>query len=248
MMEKSAQPIPQVNESGSTTPSDEAQRAYTGVRTDIVEMIPPSVQKVLDVGCSNGTLGGYLKTLSATRQVYGAEAVADFCSTARRHLDRVEQVDLNQQLIGAVYPGECFDCVVFGDVLEHLVSPEKQLQSVREVLAPDAYVVVSMPNIRHLSAFVSIFLKGHFPRRERGLFDKTHLRWYTLSDAIRLLEACGFVKESVTYSLRIGDRGDGFLNKVLRKLFGRVAHWFIFREFFCYQYCIRARMVPVEVP
>jgi hypothetical protein len=99
---------------------------------------------------------------------------------------------------------------------------------------------VSLPNIRHVSALYSIFVCGTFPRRERGIFDRTHLRWFTLSDAKRLLAAADLAVEEVSYSLRVGDRGDGIVNKVARKLLEPIQTFGPVREFLTYQSCIRA--------
>ena len=47
-----------------------------------------------------------------------------------------------------VGPEEEFDCLIFGDVLEHLVDPEDVLRRYRPLLAPGGVVLVSLPNIQ----------------------------------------------------------------------------------------------------
>ena len=101
-------------------------------------------------------------------------------------------------------------------------------------------VVVSLPNIRHISALVSIFFKGSFPRRDRGIFDKTHLRWFTIADARSFVGDAGLKVEAVSYSLRLGDKGGGLLNKIMTRLFAPFESFFPIREFFAYQFCLRA--------
>jgi hypothetical protein len=54
------------------------------------------------------------------------------------------------------------------------------LRLLRPLLSPSACLIVSLPNIRHISALYSIFFSGSFPRRQRGIFDDTHWRWFTL--------------------------------------------------------------------
>jgi hypothetical protein len=49
-----------------------------------------------------------------------------------------------------------------------------------------------MPNIRHYSAFVKIFLKGDFSYDENGIFDYTHVRFYCKRNIQQLLETSNF--------------------------------------------------------
>jgi len=216
------------------------QIAYTGIRQDIIGMIPETAIKILDVGCSNGALGRHLRSLVPERHVAGVEQDDDFCMTAREHLNTVVKANLNEIMLCSIYYNERFDCIVFGDILEHLVDPVDQLKCAVKILNPGGCIVISMPNIRHISSLYSIFFRGTFPRRDRGIFDRTHLRWFTIRDAIQMVEMVGLKASEIDYSLRFGDRGDGLLNKIIRKLFGSVAFLFPIREFLTYQYCIKA--------
>jgi hypothetical protein len=48
-------------------------------------------------------------------------------------------------------------------------------------------ILVSIPNIQYYETFF-LLLFGKFPRRERGIFDKTHLRWFTLREFNKIIE------------------------------------------------------------
>ena len=202
-----------------TALNSETKSSYTGLREDIVSLVPGSSQKILDVGCSDGTLGAYLRSVSPDRTVFGIEIDETFFQVAKNRLNSAVNADLNRVELIDVYNGEKFDCIVFGDVLEHLENPALQLKYAVDKLEMGGVVVVSMPNIRHVFALYSIFFRGTFPRNDRGLFDRTHLRWFTIADARSLIEGSGLKLENVIYSLRVGDRGDGIPNKILRKLF-----------------------------
>ena len=129
---------------------------------------------------------------------------------------------------------------IFADVLEHLVEPQRCLMQARKRLMPGGSIVVSLPNVRHISALSSIFLGGRFPRRESGIFDRTHLRWFTIADAHTLLSDCGFRASSSSFALRWGDRGGGRLNRLLNRLPTAAQGWSPVREFLTYQVCLRA--------
>ena len=51
--------------------------------------------------------------------------------------------------------------------------------------------IVSLPNIAHWTARRAL-LRGRFPQEDFGLFDRTHLRFYTRATAHALARAAGF--------------------------------------------------------
>ena len=203
-------------------------------------MVPANATSILDVGCSNGALGASLREMLPGRRVTGIEVDADFAEQARQRIDEVICADLNTFDWASRMSSRSFDCIIFADVLEHLVDPPRQLRNAQSVLSPGGCMVISLPNVRHVSALYSIFLRGTFPRRDRGIFDGTHLRWFTIGDARRLVHDAGMRVEAMDFTLRVGDKGGGFLNKAAIRVLGPVQHRFPVREFLSYQFCIRA--------
>jgi SAM-dependent methyltransferase len=124
-----------------------------------------------------------------------------YAERARARLDRVETADLEVALAtpeaARRVAGDGYDCVVAADVLEHLREPWVVLGSAVTLLRPGGAVVVSLPNVRHWETFWSLLRHGTWPRRDVGLFDATHLRWFTLADAVVLLEQAGAPVASV---------------------------------------------------
>ena len=84
-----------------------------------------------------------------------------------------------------------FDAVIFGDVLEHMRDPWTALAAASELLAPGGRIVASIPNIAHWSARLAL-LRGRFTYAESGLFDATHLRFFTRRSARELAERAGY--------------------------------------------------------
>jgi 2-polyprenyl-3-methyl-5-hydroxy-6-metoxy-1,4-benzoquinol methylase len=68
--------------------------------------------------------------------------------------------------------------VVLADVLEHLPDPVRVLRSVHSLLNPGARIVVSVPNVAHVSVRAQL-LFGRFRYSARGILDRTHLRFFT---------------------------------------------------------------------
>ncbi|HEY4082454.1 MAG TPA: class I SAM-dependent methyltransferase [Burkholderiaceae bacterium] len=218
--------------------------AYTGVRSDIYELVPESAVKVLDLGCADGSLGLALKEQIPGRSVCGVEYSPTLAAAAAAKLDHVIHGDLSQPETLSSLRGGQFDCAICADVLEHLQHPEALLQSLRHCLAPNAALIVSLPNVRHISAFASIFLRGSFPRRQRGIFDDTHWRWFTVSDGRRLVTEAGFAVQQANFMLRWGDQGGGRANKLLNRFLAPAAPKLApVREFLSYQFVMRASML-----
>lgn len=232
------------NPVGHCTPLAQRDAAYTTPRPDVFEMVPPAARHILDVGCSNGALGRSLKAAQPGRSVCGIEFDPRFAHEAADHLDDVVNADLNLLDWREAFAGRSFDCIVFADVLEHLIEPQRCLQQARQHLLPGGCVVVSLPNIRHLSALTAIFLGGRFPQRDRGIFDRTHLRWFTVADASSLLAGSGLQVCAMSLALRWGDRGGGRMNRLLNRLPPALQQWAPVREFFAYQMCLRAEVAP----
>ena len=203
-------------------------------------MVPVDSRHVLDVGCSNGALGARIRAELPGCQVTGIEASPLFCSEAARRLNRVIEADLNVFDWRGSFKDEKFDCIVLADVLEHLVEPWSALRRGSTLPPPrrragdqPAKHQARLGALEHLRA-------GHLSQARTGILDRTHLRWFTIGDAVQLTKDAGLTIERMDFGLRVVDRGDAFVNKLGRKLFGRFAGVGPIREFLTYQYVFRA--------
>ena len=230
------------NSNVSPDPTKQREFAYTTPRPDIFALVPSIALSVLDVGCSNGALGASLKAAQNSRSVWGIEYDRQLSNEAVSRLDRVILGDLNQFDWDVELGTTQFDCIIFADVLEHLVNPALCLSQACSHLYPGGSVIVSLPNIRHLSSLHAIFIDGHFPRRDRGIFDRTHLRWFTIEDGRQLLLNSGLQIIEENLALRWGDIGGGRLNRALNRLPKRVQNFTPIRELLTYQTCFRAEL------
>jgi glycosyltransferase involved in cell wall biosynthesis len=122
-------------------------------------------------------------------EVTGVEIDAKAGEIAAAYCKRMVIGDLDH--LGLDFGGERFDVVVAADVLEHLKDPLRILQRVRQLLEPDGHLVVSIPNIAHLSVRLAL-MAGTFPYADTGLLDSTHLRFFTRRSLEVLIEEAGF--------------------------------------------------------
>lgn len=189
--------------------------SYVGLRREIWTRVPESADRILDVGASDGTLGAFLLEQKAGREVFGVEMDEGMAARAADRLTGVFQGDVESLDWGSVGGEGSFDCMIFADVLEHLVDPWSALRDAAARLSSGGRMVISLPNIRHVSAWWSIFVAGTFPRRTRGVFDETHLRWFTPRDARALCNSAGLQVESIDYNFRFFDKVGGLVNRAV---------------------------------
>jgi 2-polyprenyl-3-methyl-5-hydroxy-6-metoxy-1,4-benzoquinol methylase len=87
---------------------------------------------------------------------------------------------------------EPFDVVVAGDILEHLPEPGLALTLLRPLLKPGGLLFVSLPNVANITVRLGL-LFGRFPLSDRGILDRTHLRFFTRKTGRELLQRNGFL-------------------------------------------------------
>lgn len=144
--------------------------------------------EVLDVGCWNGTLGQVLaKECNAI--VDGIERDPHQAEQARAAgYRRVDVADLDWEMPNA--DGRTYDFVLFGDVLEHLVQPERTLRALAARLKPGGRAVLSLPNIAFVANRLTHLL-GRWDYKDYGILDRTHLRFFTKRSMVALVEGAG---------------------------------------------------------
>lgn len=140
--------------------------------------------RVLDVGCGPGWLAGQLRQRG--HEVVGVDLVEH--PTVARRTDRFVRTDLEAGLPERVGGG--YRVAIAADVLEHVREPERLLREMIERLDPDGVVLASVPNISHWYSRTRVTL-GLFNYDQRGILDRTHLRFFTRRSFLRLAAQCG---------------------------------------------------------
>jgi 2-polyprenyl-3-methyl-5-hydroxy-6-metoxy-1,4-benzoquinol methylase len=134
--------------------------------------------KVLDVGCASGVLGEYLSKEKGCDVVgWDSDEKALAIADSRGCYSRLERVDL-EEISADVFHGEVFDCIVLGDVLEHVVNANAVIDKLKKCLSNDGRFLISIPNVGHGSIKLNL-LCNNFRYTEEGLLDRTHLSFFT---------------------------------------------------------------------
>jgi len=142
-------------------------------------------RKALDVGAADGFLAERLTAQGWS--VTALERDPELAARARGRCKEVVVADLESAPPLLHGP---FDAIVYGDVLEHLSDPGAVLRALDQTLAPRGTVIVSVPNVAHLWVRLSL-LAGRFDYADRGILDRTHLRFFTRRTLRELLGAAG---------------------------------------------------------
>lgn len=188
---------------------------YTYERPELVAEVPEDAKRILDIGCGAGAMSAAIRRDKGAEVIWGVEIVTDVAEQAK------ENPAIDNLLVGNIeelvheLPVEYFDCIVAGDVLEHLVDPWTTLAELHKRLKPDGKIISSMPNIRNFSFLVQLIFGGRFRYRDSGVMDRTHLRFFTRKDMIDLFSGAGFAHVHV-----VPARKKGPLKQATRKFLG----------------------------
>ena len=163
-------------------------------RPELRALVPADARRVLDVGCGAGALGAALREERGI-EVMGLELSPDAAARARERLDAVVEANLDD-LEELPFERGSFDAMVFGDVLEHLHDPHRLLRVLRPWLADHGALVCSIPNVAHWSVVLPLLTQDRWPYADAGLLDRTHVHFFTLTEAELMLRGCGFTLEA----------------------------------------------------
>lgn len=151
--------------------------------------------RVLEIGCACGVTLREIGARSSSARLYGVELnekAAEIAAPYATILSMdVERLDPSQV-------AERFDYIVMGDVIEHLQNPWKAIENMRELLAPGGEVIASIPNVAHISTFYGL-LSGRWTYEDMGILDRTHFRFFTKKEIIKLFQEAQFDIQDMRY-------------------------------------------------
>jgi glycosyltransferase involved in cell wall biosynthesis/SAM-dependent methyltransferase len=162
----------------------------------MLELVPKTAKRILDIGCCMGGAGRTLKQRQ-TCEVWGVEISPELARIATQHYEQVIVGDIEDDSVWHQLPKGYFDCVICGEVLEHLIAPNRVLKRLHEVTVPDCTLVLSVPHFGHASVIRKI-LRGDFDYEPTGILDDSHLRFFSRKNLWRLLIESGWL---VTHSI-----------------------------------------------
>lgn len=171
---------------------------------------------------------------------------AEAATAARAHLDHVIEADA-EFVDGSALPEAAYDAIIYADSLEHFRDPHSAVARHLRAVKPNGIVCASLPNVQHWSAILGL-VSGRWDYRDEGLFDRTHLRFFTLDTMIEFFREAGCSVEAVVPLIpRSGapliphwSQHEAFMEH-LRRIADTLHLRFDERRFLAYQYVVRAR-------
>ncbi|MDD2809780.1 class I SAM-dependent methyltransferase [Rhodoferax sp.] len=161
------------------------QDYFSAVRYEILDLIPKFSRRVLEVGCGSGQTLEMIKNKKLCSETVGIELFEEAADAARCRVDVIHCLDIEKDQLPETI-GK-FDLILLLDVLEHLVDPWTILKKITDLyLSEGGKIIVSLPNAQHFS-LVFPLLFGSFRYTDKGILDKTHLRFFTKSSSTDLL-------------------------------------------------------------
>ncbi len=194
------------------------------IRSDIEPLLPRKAINIVDVGCGMGATIGWLKSRYPGARTTGLEGNGELRVHLETTVDQVHIVDLNGALPDCGSP----DLILFLDVLEHLIEPARVLSTLTANLSPDATVIISLPNVAHLTVSLPLLMKGRFDYTESGILDRTHLRFFTRESALQMIGSAGLTVEAGLEAGFGGPLSSLFDKLTLGRLRDRISKQYIF--------------------
>ena len=213
---------------------------FKNIRDDIVSLVPDDAVDILEIGCAAGMTGKELKK-NPNIYVAGVELDHRAAAEAKNHLDDIFQGNI--ETIQLPFPEKRFDCIIFADILEHLVNPLEVLKKTKGFLRTDGVVIASIPNVQYLGV-ISQLVEGNWTYQDEGILDRTHLRFFTFPEIEKLFDEAGYRISSVDETL--DPQYKDAKNQTTTINIGRLSIKDLsideLKRFFVYQYKITAKL------
>jgi len=157
--------------------------SHTRIRTWLAQQ--QAGTRILDIGAATGTLGKQFA--EAGLVMYGIEPHPAWAKLARPYYTEL--------LVGTLDDAsDAFlsrhDVVVCADVLEHIAEPTQALRRMLALQSVGCHFLISVPNIANIWMRLNLLL-GRFDYTDRGILDRTHLRFFTRRTLRGMFDAVG---------------------------------------------------------
>lgn len=151
----------------------------------------PTGLRILDIGTAGGILGKML--VNKGYAIYGVEPNARWAEEAEPFYQDIFVGTLEEVPDSFL---SNFDVVICTDVLEHLQDPQNQLSRLTHLQEFGTVFLVCVPNVANLWVRLQLLL-GKFEYTDRGILDRTHLRFFTYKSFESLLSNSGLDQQRI---------------------------------------------------
>jgi 2-polyprenyl-3-methyl-5-hydroxy-6-metoxy-1,4-benzoquinol methylase len=190
---------------------------YESGRADLLAYVPTGAKDILDIGCARGLFGELLKKRQKCR-VTGIDMDKRLLLYAKERIDNVIHGDIEEVIGGGLL--KTYDCIVCGDILEHLRDPWKVVGLLARHLNEKGLFIASTPNINNW-AILHELLNGEWNYVPFSILSGAHIRFFTRKTLTGLFRGAGYqVKETHLHGIGVPPQGEEFIEKLMKILPG----------------------------
>ncbi|OFY68477.1 MAG: hypothetical protein A2V64_00180 [Bacteroidetes bacterium RBG_13_43_22] len=218
---------------------DKNKEYFNNLRMDLISLIPENENnRILEIGAGSCETLIEIKKLKLAKEVVGVELI-------KLEDSQQDNPEIDRLIIGNIedleidLPGNYFDVIICGDIIEHLIEPEAALRKLHNHLKQNGIIILSIPNFREYHILYRVLILADFRYTDRGILDRTHMRFYCKKNIISLLISAKYVPISIYSMFQFGkvQRTRKIINKLT---FGLI------RDFLTSQYIIIAKKAGFE--
>jgi 2-polyprenyl-3-methyl-5-hydroxy-6-metoxy-1,4-benzoquinol methylase len=185
-----------------------ARRGWPTNRLEALIFFARPGGRLLEIGCGEGSVIYTLRQQFS--ECYGIELSEVRANRAREllnpyqscHITAESVEEFSERVSGSLQ----FDCIVWADVIEHVIDVMAAFKAIQRIAAPNAQLITTTPNIGFLQHRLRL-LSGRFPStslpyhrsegfmepgRDTVLLDGGHVHYFTYRMVRRLYEIWGF--------------------------------------------------------
>ena len=194
---------------------------FDTARKSFVDILPINKEaKLLEIGTGSGDTAAYALSQGKCNWCCGIELCEQPANEAKQ---KIQQVIIgNIENLELDLPNSHFDILLMSEVLEHLADPWSVLRKIRPLMKPNSIVVAGSPNVCNRSVIWNL-LQGIWKYEPNGIYDMTHLRWFSPDSYKKMFEDCGYTVDHVGPAFPLRWKAK-LLNKLTFQKFQHLLH------------------------
>jgi 2-polyprenyl-3-methyl-5-hydroxy-6-metoxy-1,4-benzoquinol methylase len=155
---------------------------------------------VLDLGCGNGSLSYAIAKQGY--EVVGLEESEEGVTIACQNFSNCHFVQGSIYSLPETLLQNSFDIIISVEVIEHLFYPRELLRNARKCLKPNGRLILTTPYHGYLKNLL-LSLSGKMDQHFTVLWDGGHIKFFSVSTLISLLEAEGYTDINFKFAGRL---------------------------------------------
>ena len=160
---------------------------HNEVNYPVLSLMTKGNSTIIDLGCGSGANAQYLRAKS--RYIDGVTL-----SEGERELAKLQmrEVYIHNLEDGLPDIQDSYDYFLCSHVLEHLAYHENLFRDIRKAMKDNSELIIAVPNVMFYKSRL-LLISGEFPEDDSGIWDYTHLRWFTKDKIKKLFDKHGFI-------------------------------------------------------